>query len=110
MRNATRARCIDTVFDELECALPFEHDIDLAICLIARWKAAVPARFRRFDGDAKVWRFRSDFRGIALDLLLRAYPDSEYPAHYRRQRERIQHHWPAITLRYCISCRQPRRN
>lgn len=68
--------CRETPFDELECSGWHPE-------LIPRWKDAVPARYRSYDPDAKVWRFLGEYRALAATLFLAYFPDADVPVRFR---------------------------
>jgi hypothetical protein len=67
------ARCVCTVFDEVECTIPYHPE------LIARWKDGVPGRWRRYDPGTKAWRFWGGYQDVAVALLLAHFPDADVP-------------------------------
>ena len=78
-RTSTRAVARETAFGETELAFPFSQD------LVDDLKAEIPARYRRWDPEAKVWRVMGAYAPAAVDLLLAHFPRAEVPGHQPRR-------------------------
>jgi hypothetical protein len=74
-----------TAFGEVELVFPYRE------ALVDDLKQEIPARFRRWDPDDKVWRVMGAYAPAAIDLLLEHFPRAEVPgAAPWRIRERIR--------------------
>jgi hypothetical protein len=69
----TPATATMTAFGEVELTFPFDAD------LVDDLKSEIPARFRAWDKDEKVWRVIGAYAPTAIDLLLEYFPSAEVP-------------------------------
>jgi hypothetical protein len=72
-----------TAFGELEIRTPYSDRTQL---LIDDLKEQIPARFRRWDSEEKVWRILGAFAPTAVAVLLTYYPNAETPNDRPRRR------------------------
>ena len=62
-----------TPFGEIELSFPYAPD------LVDALKTEIPARFRRWDPDDKVWRILGAYEIDAIALLVAHFPRAEVP-------------------------------
>ena len=68
------ASATPTAFDD-EIALRFPY----AAALVDDLKTEIPARYRRYDRNERVWYVTGPYREMAVDLLLARYPRADVP-------------------------------
>jgi len=78
-----RASATMTAFGEVEIRTPYS---DRTMLLVDDLKQEIPARFRRWDAEDKVWRVLGAYAPTAIDLLLEHFPSAEVPDDQPRRR------------------------
>lgn len=69
----SRAQAQRTAFNEVELRFPFHAE------LVELLKSQIPYRSREYVPSTKTWRIGDGFQDLALDLLLRHFPDADVP-------------------------------
>src|SRR4051794_33688991 len=73
---ASTASATRTAFGELEIRTPYSDRTPL---LVDDLKESIPAGFRRWDPQERVWRVLGAYADTAIDLLTTHYPNAELP-------------------------------
>ena len=82
-----------TAFGDYELTFPFCQ------ALVDDLKTEIPARYRKWDPDDRVWRILGAYAPAAIDLLLEYFPNAEIPGdHVRPGRLMARTERPAVAV------------